>query len=1155
MTRARISLFIAIVALSQQLYAQNTGSISGVVSDPSGAVVADARVTATNQGNNAVRTVTSNSSGFYSIPNLVPAVYTISVEKAGFSKVKFGNTTLTVAQALVLDATLPVGKEETVVEVNGQQAAPVETESTQLSTLIDTKTILDLPLLTRNPYELVLLSPGTNQTNDRNTGGGFSVNGSRDRNNNFLLDGVDNNDTGVPGGPGGILSINPDSTQEFRVITNNFNAEYGRNTGAVVDIVTRSGGNQFHGDAYWFGRYNALGARSFFNRAPAPQDPYVRNQFGYSVGGPIKKDRTFFFINNEYQRYRTTLTSTSTVPTAAFKSGLFTTPDGQQVDVRTPASPGNQTGLGLDPTISKILNLLPLPNGGDVVPGISGVLNFASPDALNSYNWTAKIDHKISEKHQLSLRYVYNDSVESNPVHSETAPGLDAYASPSYAQGVFGGLTSTLRNTLVNDFKFGWNRVNAGFVSNCTKVFDPITGTDSFGYGRDFAVPDGALGVPPLSTLGCNSLFDSSNQSGYRGTTSYADSITWVRGNHTLKFGGDFRYVSSSGYNNFSSRDTLNFNVFAATGVPAANLDPTKDVANFQTIQDLTWMLVGGTASQFQAQFFNKSGTRVPTDNKTFIQHEYDAFAQDTWKVRSNVTLTLGLRYQFDGVPFEKNGNFSNLLTNPNTAGPFDLSIVGPGTGKMMYNNDFKDIEPRLGIAWDPFKNGKTSVRAAYGIFHDRIFDNLFGNARSNPPFQGFVFNAFDNSSGAFPTPETIGFGTANPPSTHFVDGDFAGPLTLLDQNIKMPASQNWNFGIQRELPGAVVVEADYVGSHGTHVIRSLDAIPPDPALVQQAIAACVAVGSASGGCDPGDPAGIISGPVLYTGIPSLGIPPSIRNTAIAAGGVFPPTNTTLTNADSFYHSLQAKVNKQFSRGLLLGAAYTWSHAIDDSNDPLTPEERAGSFPVDSVNPNVTARGNSDNDIRHRLAANFSYQLPFGKGQAYLAGGFLGRVVEGIQLAGVVTAQTGHPYSIISAKDNGRNGMGTGGVSYPDVLGDPYATSGPRINADGNVRTGAANSAAFSQGFLGHIGDAGRNQFYGPHYTNADISLMKNMTLTERLKIQIRSEFFNLLNHPQFAQPHTLVGSSTLGYSTATLIRSDGTTSARQIQLALKLLF
>jgi hypothetical protein len=1142
MKLVKLFALLTLLAFSCQLLAQTTGSISGVVTDPSGALVEGARVTVTNQGVNAARTVNTNSSGYYSVPSLVPGAYSVSVEKSGFSPFKFSNTPLTVAQALVLNATLTVGAQEQTIEVNGQRVAPIETESNQLSTLVDSKTILDLPLLTRNPYELVLLSPGAIQTND--TSAGFSVNGSRSRNNNFMLDGVDNNDTSVPGGPSGIVSINPDSTQEFRVITNDFNAEYGRNTGAIVDIITRSGTNSVHGDAYWFGRYNALGARNFFNRAPDPQDPYVRNQFGYSVGGPIIKNRTFFFINNEYSRYRTTLTVDSVVPTAAFDAGLFTTPDGQQIDLRTPASPGNLTGLGLDPTIAKVLKLLPAPNAGDVIPGLTGNLNFASPDSLNAYTWTAKIDHKISEKHQLALRYAYNNAVDSNPFHSESAPGLDAIASPGYTHGVFAGLTSTLTNTLINDFKFGWNKLSAGFNSNCGKSLDPITGTDSFGYGRDFGAPDGALGVAPLSVIGCNGLFDSSAQSGFHGTTSYGDTLTWVKGNHTIKIGGDFRYVSSTGDNNFDSRDALGFNRFAFGLGESVNIDPTNlDAGTFQTVQDLGWMLVGGTATQFQAQFFDKTGSRVPTDNKTFIQHEYDGFVQDSWKVRSNLTLNLGMRYQFDGVPFEKGGNFSNLFANPDSAGPFDVVLVGPGTGRQMYNDDYKDIEPRVGFAWDPFKDGKTSVRGGYGIFHDRIFDNLFGNSRSNAPFQGAVSNVFNNPV----TPGAIPFGVSLPPGTHFTDGDFE-ILTLLDPNMRMPASQNWNFGIQRKLAGDLVFEADYVGSHATHVIRSLDAVPPDPVLVQQAIADCVA----NGGCAPGDPTGVISNGALYTGIPGIA-PPSIRNTAIQSPGFFPPTSITRTSADSSYHALQAKVNKQFSRGIQLGGAYTWSHAIDDSNDPLIPEAGAGSFPVDSRNPNTTGKGNSDNDIRQRLVMSFAYELPFGRGRSYLSGGVVGKALEGIQLSGIVSAQTGHPYSIVTPLDNGRDGVGS--LSYPDVIGDPFTSSGPRINADGNVRTGASNNAAFSSTFLGHIGDAGRNQFYGPHYTNADLSLVKNVALGERFKLQLRSEFFNVLNHPQFQQPHRGVGTSTIGLSTATLIRSDGTTSARQIQLAMKLIF
>jgi hypothetical protein len=1133
------------------LAAQTTGSIQGTVTDSTGAVVEGASVTATNLSTNASRTATSSASGFFSIPNLVPAVYAVKFEKQGFTSVDVKGATLTTAQVLTLNTTMKVGAVQEVVEVNGAAVAPIETESTQLSTLISNKTITDLPLLTRNPYELILLSPGTNSNVDFT--GGISVNGSRDRNNNFLLDGVDNNDTSVPGGPTGVLAINPDSTQEFRVITDTFNPEYGRNTGAIIDVITKSGTNAFHGNAYEFGRYNALGARDFFNTRPDPQNPYVRNQFGFSAGGPIIKNRTFFFLNGEFQRFRTTLTETSVLPTAAFKSGVFST-NGTPLDLSSPSGTNNLTGMSVDPTIAKIFSLLPNPTSGNVIDGVSGQVHFASPDALNGYEFVGKIDHKITDKHQLTLRYAYNHSNETDPFHTEFAPGIDVLGSPAYSHGGLVGLVSTLNSRLINDFKFGINRVFAGFQSNCASIFDPITGVDSAGFGRDFFAPDSALGIPPFFAFGCNTLFDASGQLRHTGTTSYADTLTYVKGNHTLKFGADFRDVSSSGYDNFLSRDQLFFNRYSQFQ-QEQSVNLPGSVPNFQSIQDLSWMLVGGTGIQFQAQFFNKAGTRQASDNKDFVQHEYDAFVQDSWKIRKNITLSYGLRYQFDGVPFETGGNFSNLFQNADSfASSLTFTVVGPGNAKHdMYNNDYKNFEPRIGIAWDPFGDGKTSVRAAYGIFHDRIFDNLFGNARGNPPFQGTVLNVFANQP---QTPANIPFGASAPPGLTYVNGDYAA-ATLLSNDIRMPMSQSWNFGIQRELGRGLVLETTYVGNHSTRVIRSLDAAPPDPALVSTAISDCVAQGI----CTAGDPDGIISGPTLYTGISdaqgNVLVPPSVRQTAIQVTGPGVPNSITLTNASSNYNALQIQLQKAASNGLQFAVAYTYAHAIDNSNDPLNGASASfGSFPIDSRNADTIMRGNSDNDLRHRATINFSYELPFGTGKAYVSSGVFGRVLEGIQASGIVTLQTGHPYTIfIPGIDTGRTGSSlAAGGSWANVIGDPYANSGPRITPDGVV-TGAVNQNAFVQAPYGSLGNSGRNSFWGPNYYETDVALMKNVRFTERFRLQLRAEVFNLFNRPQFTQPNNFLGLGNFGLSTSTLTRSDGTTSNRQIQLALKLQF
>lgn len=361
-----LTLLSLVFALS--LGAQ-TGSISGTVTDPSGAVIPGAKVTATNVDTKASRSIETGGAGSYALTNLAVGTYDVEVEAKGFAIAKYTNLALTVAQALSLNPSLEPGKVSETVVVSGTTVAPIELENAQLSNVVDQRRMVELPLLTRDPYSLILLSPGTIQTNS--SLGGFSVNGARERNNNFLLDGVDNNDTSVPGIAGGLAGLNPDSTQEFRVITNNFLPEFGRNNGAIIDIVTKSGTNDLHGDAYWFGRYNALAARDFFNTKGNPQDPFVRNDIGYAVGGPIKKDKTFFFINNEWQIFRTTLTSESVVPTAAFKTGIFTF-NGFKVNLANPNSPNNAQGLPLDPTVQKLLAMLPNPNG-EAVDDVRGI--------------------------------------------------------------------------------------------------------------------------------------------------------------------------------------------------------------------------------------------------------------------------------------------------------------------------------------------------------------------------------------------------------------------------------------------------------------------------------------------------------------------------------------------------------------------------------------------------------------------------------------------------------------------------------------------------------------------------------------------------------------------------------------------------------------
>src|SRR6202167_4025126 len=365
-------IVIGILAAASVLQAQ-TATVTGTALDPSNAAVSDANVTATNAATGVNRATTTTNTGAYTIPNLPPAIYTITFTKDGFKTAKFQGITLTVDQTLTLDCKFEVGALSATVEVNSNAVANVDTETPTLSYVVEHTQMVELPLILRDPYHLVLLGPGVTQSDSGL--GGVSVNGGRERNNNFLLDGTDNNDADVPGGLGGITSQNPDSTQEFRVLTNNFAPEYGRNNGAIIDVITRSGTNDFHGNLFYFGRWDALGARDYFNNnidpvsgLVEPQNPYVRNLYGGSIGGPIKKDKTFFFLNYQGDRFVTVLTNSSIVPTAAFKSGIFNYTNPQTGASQTinllandPGEGQNGTGLPLDSTMQKVLAFYPNP--------------------------------------------------------------------------------------------------------------------------------------------------------------------------------------------------------------------------------------------------------------------------------------------------------------------------------------------------------------------------------------------------------------------------------------------------------------------------------------------------------------------------------------------------------------------------------------------------------------------------------------------------------------------------------------------------------------------------------------------------------------------------------------------------------------------------
>ncbi len=831
----------------------------------------------------------------------------------------------------------------------------------------------------------------------------------------------------------------------------------------------------------------------------------------------------------------------------------------------TPTGANNALGLPADPTMQKVFAFYPTTTQS--TNGISGNIFFPSASRTSTYNPIVKLDHHFTGRESLSLRYAYNHFYDPNPGHSDFLPGgIGAYAEKAIGEGLAAQLTSTLTNHLVNNLQFGWNHIYATFYlgTATTNVLDSPGGVDSFGNGWDY-------GLDPFSSF-ASSLGGSNGQARKTGTISYTESLSWVHGSHTLKFGFDFRDVGEKGFDNFSSRRQLTLDPEAAFG----GFDPGL-VAN-EPANDLSRALVDGANAYWgfviddvQNQFFSKSAVRQPTDNKFFKQHEFDWYGQDSWKVRPNFTLTIGLRYQYNGVPYETSGNFSNLLQDPSTFAtgqPVTFSLVGPGSGHSLYQPDYKDIEPRIGFSWDPWKDGKTAIRAGFGIFHDRTFGNAFGNARADPPFQAqfanFDFNTINNATGAFGSAFPAQIPTLTP-SASIPDGTAAQGIVIFNTHFPNAASNNWTLDIQRQLPGNNAIDIAYVGAMGVHVYAQRDGNPPDPNLVAQLVTFCsnpnnsFTLPGVNGtlSCTPTT----VSGTSLYLGAtPSQGFDDLPFN-AVNNNALFQP-DYQINEFNSIYHGLQSKFTHRMSRGLQFQAAYTFSHALDNSVDPLTPAIGAHTFPRNSRNL-AQNYGNSDNDTRHVAVINYVWELPFGRHKAYLSNGVMGRIMEGFELDGIFTAQTGHPYQVRGTLDTQRTGIAAWGYQVGDPYGPP-AGSGCSAGtfAPGGGYAYISNQCAFTNPPYGFPSNNVRNAFYGPGFWDWDVTLAKRMTITERIKAELRFEGYNILNHPHFLNPGTdplgignLIGQSQFGVITSTYTQPDGTTSARQIQVALKILF
>jgi hypothetical protein len=1054
-----------------------------------------------------------------------------------------------VQQRVAVNFTLRVGEAAESVEVT--DAAPLlETETSELGQVVDAKRVENLPLNGRNFAQLALLTAGTAPSEpgarDENSFG-FSANGGRSLQNNFLLDGIDNN-SNLPdllNETNYVIQPSVEALQEFKVQTNAYSAEFGRGNGAIVNAAIISGTNQLHGGGWEFVRNEKFDARNYFDPVNKGTPPYKQNQFGAKLGGPLWKNHTFFFVDYEGLRIRQAQTQSFLLPSLAERNGDFselidyTTPaqdskgnpaldcngaptyNGEIFDTRLTAPVSSGSGMrlcgvpfGYDPSTGLPLNIIPQspssPNGGFLDPlalrlaALYPQLNVFNNPAINytanpvrtetRNNFDVRVDHKFGDKDNSFYRFSYEDQ-----------PSLIPGPFPGYADG--GGFfsgdednayrsaaaseTHVFRPELINEFRLGYNRVHSRrFQLNYNQNVSAILGFPGVPFGPENG------GLPQLTfsdapQLGSPTFLPSLE---IQNTYSISDNITWVRGSHTLKFGTEVRREQFTIFQPAESRGTLDFGS-GFTDNPAAPFTGGSGFASF-----MAGLSDGGAINNLH--------------NIDYRRPVYSFYGQDDWKLTSRLTLNLGLRYElFTTVKeaHDQQGTFD--LNNPAT--PIQMS---PTATRGLVPVDTNNFAPRIGLAYK--LSDRKVLRSGYGIFYGGEENGPYSNpsAGFNPPF--FVTQSFSNpcpapsANPAYPQLNCalpgINFLNQGFPASALVDPN-TPTLYSIDPKLVTPYVQQWHLSIEREMGFDTVLEISYAGSKGNKLYTFFNgnqALPtPDPTA-------------------PTAPRRPV--PLIDTGI-----------------------DWFRSSGASSYNSLQLRAEKRFSHGLSFMAAYTWAHSIDDASNANLGSQNNDDF-RDFRHPEWEY-GNSSFSVRHRAVFSYIYELPFGHGKrlAGHVGSGLNAMIGGWQLAGVATISSGNWFTVTDGNGNFSNSDGgtEGNSQRPNQIGDPTA----RPCVPGTF----FNTCAFTDPQLGSYGNVGRNTLQGPGYVIWDSSLFKTFQVSERFRLEFRSEFFNLLNHtnfllsqsgPQESNNSTVLGTPQFGFLTAAR-------APRQIQFGLKLSF
>jgi len=1228
-----------------------SGRVLGRVSDPTGAVLSGAKVTLTNEATNVSRNGLTNDSGDFSFVDVVPGTYTLQYELTGFKKNVQKSVIVDVNQVVTLNSTLQIGGSQETVEVTSE-APQVDTTSTQLGAVINDRSVNELPLNTRDTYQFLQLQPGVQaQLGSSGTTfagsddpGSVSVNGGRTRANNFSVNGGDANDQFVNTPT---IEPTPDAVEEFRVITNTFDAEYGRNSGSVVNVITKSGTNQFHGNVYEYFRNTILDARGY----PDTTKPQLnQNQFGGTFGGPIRKDRTFFFLSYEGRRIRDGVPGNLlNVPTAGEFGGDFSDAGGF-----TP-------GFGIsDQFVADVLNgrtgctnaILAVPTAVTPAAGVdwssvfpTGVIPTACQDpvaanllqkfvpaanvgssqnqvvpvgTINADQFTFRLDHTISNHQNFTAYYYFNDNRELDPYDTFEAAGANTTGFGNlnnlrYQQWNFTH-TWTINNAIVNEAHFTYMRegqlgyikpqTTGSLTSTCTGAAatfcftgtsDSSAITSEFGTAANLGItpglPASLTGVPYVNISGGASF--GNNFEGFLpqvgNSFQWSDGLTWVKGTHTFKFGVDVRRARFDQYYYFDVNGEYTFDNSGPNAIIPGDGD--------QYAEFLLGLADGYTQGSGQRE-----------DVRSFAAYP---FAQDSWKIKPNLTLNYGLRWEYSPPMTDISGHVETFrpgqnstvypcgITNSTTywqnlgvanptcantgAAPTGLVVPGDsGVPAAMTSTYYKSFAPRIGIAYSPGHNGKTSIRAGWGLFYNPIEELVLAQFGAEPPFGGssslsdVFFNTPFVNQGEFTAPNPFG-GIITPTKSQPTDLSLFRPILLygeFEPHLRSQYTTQYNLTIQRELSNSTMFQIGYVGSQGHRLLATHDINPSNPQtcldmsnisayysnLGNQALAAAYGCGPTVEDSDWVLPANTI--PTGYTlhmpygsvaqygpGNPALNLvglrpysSPNCNPTGapFTAGTGCPVDGTPVftdvfaedTIANSNYNALEMMVQKRFSHGLQFQAAYTFSRSIDDGS---TFEETLDPFNYRA------SRGLSLFNSKQRFVISYDWELPVRK-----YSGFAGKVLDDWEVSGITQFQSGFPIRLNTEDDNELiNSLFFLGTEAPSLNG-PLQILNPKTNGGFYL-----NYNQFSDPPLGQFNNGTqRTLCCGPGLEDWDFSVHKKISFSENQYVQFRAEIFNVFNRTNFSNPDGGYSDGATGFG---LITSAG--DPRLLQFPLKYFF